>query len=161
MNTLMLELSRLDESDRKISTIPYSRFINFEDRFLLTSLWADYYFFVNTVERTYRLAMILYEMLGETEKAIQIKLSHTFDNVRKFRNGIEHLYEDAAKPGGEFYNQHRTMGPDREIFIGALSFKASESSLQVLYQIYDDISNIIEQKYVIPNKEIVDRLGLK
>ena len=50
------------------------------------------------------------------------------------------------------------MGPKNEITIDGISFSASEDSLQLLYQVYDDISNIIKEKYINPSKKVVDRI---
>ena len=157
MNTIMIELNRIDDSNKHLHTMANRRIEKFEERLIFTTLWADYYFFLNTVERTYRLAAELYDALGEPDKKKGIKESRTFNDVRRTRNCIEHLYEDVVK-NPAFYRQHRSMGPENKITIDGVSFDASESSLQLLYQIYDDISNIITKRYIAPNKEIVDRV---
>lgn len=160
LNTLMLELSRIEESRGKLRALENRRLVSFADRFYLVALWADYYFFLNTTDRAYQVSMELYEKIGENKKAEQIKRSNSYHITHKMRNQIEHLSEKVSRTGGIFYNQHRSMGQDYEIAIGDVSFKVCETSLEPLYQIYDDISNIIEQKYVVPNKETIDRLGL-
>lgn len=157
MNTIMIELQRIDDSNKQLDTMANMRIEKFEERLYFTALWADYYFFLNTVERTYRLAAELYDALGEHDKKKEIKESNTFNDVRHIRNCIEHLYEDVSK-NPAFYTQHRSMGPENKITIDGVSFDASESSLQLLYQIYDDISNIITKRYIVPNKEMVDQM---
>ena len=158
MNILMLELSRIDDDNSKLNSLINRRIEKFEDRLCLTALWADYYFFLNTVERTYRLVKELYKKLGEHEKARHIEESTAYNNARRTRNKIEHLYENLSDNSKQFYAQHRSMGPKNEITIDGVAFSASEDSLQLLYQIYDDVSNIIKEKYIVPNKEVVDRI---
>ena len=159
MNTLVLELSRIDETNLKMEKVANQSVENFDDRLLFVYLWADYYFFLNTVERTYRLVINLYNYLSENDKAQKIRNSKVFNDVRLIRNRIEHLYEDVSKgTGEEFYAQHRSMGAENEITIGDITFAANENALYLLYQIYDDISNIIEEKYINPNKDVVDRI---
>lgn len=157
MNTIMIELQRIDHSNKILDTMANRRIEKLEERLTFTTLWADYYFFLNTVERTYRLAAELYEILGKPDKKKQIKESSTFNDVRRIRNCIEHLYEDVSKKP-TFCSQHRSMGSENRITIDGVSFDANESSLQLLYQIYDDISNMITKKYISPNKEKVDRV---
>lgn len=162
MNTLNLQLSRIEESNLKINALANRPVVKFEDRMLFVQLWADYYFFLNTMERTYRIAKRLYKRLGETGKAQEIKYSKRFNDIRSIRNGIEHLYEDITKKNGEeFYSQHRSMSDRNEITIKGISFAANEESMYPLYNIYDDISRIIEEKYIIPNRDIVDRIWPK
>lgn len=159
MNTLTLELVRIEETDHKLDEIADRPVEKFEERVLFTYLWADYYFFLNTVERTYRLVQRLYKSLGEEEKAEKIKAGMDWENIRSIRNGIEHLDERITRSNGEeFYTQHRSMDEEKEISIDGSTFAANEDSLQLLYQIYDDISNIIEQKYIEPNRETVDKI---
>ena len=162
MNTLNLQLLRIEESNLKMGVIANQRVEKFEDRMIFVCLWADYYFFLNTMERTYRLAEKLYKRLDEKGKAQEIKDSKNFNDLRIIRNCIEHLYEDITKKNGEkFYSQHRSMGDRNEITINGITFAANEDSMYQLYQIYDDISRIIEEKYIIPNRDIVDRIWPK
>ena len=158
MNTLMLELDRIQEDNHKLENLGNQRVERLEDRLCFTALWADYYFFLNTVERTYRLAKELYKKLGEHDKERQIDQSISYFNARKIRNKIEHLYENLSDEHKQFYSQHRSMGPKNEITIDGISFSASEDSLQLLYQVYDDISNTIKKKYIDPSKTVVDRI---
>ena len=158
MNTLMLELERIQEDNQKLEKLRKQRVERLEDRLCFTALWADYYFFLNTVERTYRLAKELYKKLGEYDKERQIDQSISYFNARRIRNKIEHLYENLSDEHKQFYSQHRSMGPKNEITIDGISFSASEDSLQLLYQVYDDISNIIKEKYINPSKKVVDRI---
>lgn len=159
MNTLVLELSRIEETNRKIDEIANRSVEKFEERLLFTYLWADYYFFLNTLERAYHIARRLYLCLDEEEKEKRIKESTAFKNAKAIRNSIEHLDERITRSTGEeFYAQHRSMGGENEITISGVTFAANEDSLQLLYQIYDDISNIIAEKYIEPNREEVDKI---
>ena len=63
MNTIIIELQRIDHSNKQLHTMANRRVEKFEERLFFTTLWADYYFFLNTVERTYRLAAELYDAL--------------------------------------------------------------------------------------------------
>lgn len=158
MNTLMLQLERIQDDNQKLEGLYNRKIDKLEERLCFTALWADYYFFLNTVERTYRLAKELYKKLGECDKERQLDQSISYFNARKIRNKIEHLYKNLSDEHKQFYSQHRSMGPKNEITIDGISFSASEDSLQLLYQIYDDISNIITEKYIEPSRKVVDRI---
>ena len=45
-----------------------------------------------------------------------------------------------------------------EIKLGNASFVVEETSFTELWETYDKILSIIENKYVLPNKEVVDRI---
>ena len=74
------------------------------------------------------------------------------------RDRIEHIYEGLSKQGEYFSQQYGSMGESNEIEIDGISFEANETSLQPLYQIYEDISKIITERYITPNRELVDRI---
>lgn len=158
MNTIILELGRINEDNIALERMANRSIKKFEERLWFTTLWADYYFFLNTVERTYRLAMKLYIKLDFAQKAKEIRESKQFNDARLMRNKIEHIYEELAKHGEQFSHQYGSMGEKNRIEIDGVSFRASEDSLQLLYQIYDDISNIIVKKYIEPNKKVVDQI---
>ena len=46
MNTLMLELERIQEDNQKLEKLRNQRVEKLEDRLCFTALWADYYFFL-------------------------------------------------------------------------------------------------------------------
>ncbi|MCI7152959.1 MAG: hypothetical protein MR952_11045 [Flavonifractor plautii] len=158
MNTIMLELGRINTSNSKLKNMANRRVEKFEERLWFTTLWADYYFFLNTTERTYRLAMNLYDKLCLPEKSKEIRESKVFNEARLMRNKIEHIYEGLSKQGEYFSQQYGSMGESNEIEIDGISFEANETSLQPLYQIYEDISKIITERYITPNRELVDRI---
>lgn len=158
MNTIALELNRINKDNAALEEMANRRIERFEDRLWFTALWADYYFFLNTAERAYRLAMKLYEKLCFPEKSKEIRESKIFNDTRLMRNKIEHIYEGLAKHGEYFSRQYGSMKGNNRIEIDGISFEASENSLQLLYQIYDDISKIITEKYIDPNREVVDRI---
>ena len=158
MNTIMLELGRINTSNSKLKNMANRRVEKFEERLWFTTLWADYYFFLNTTERTYRLAMNLYDKLCLPEKSKEIRESKVFNEARLMRNKMEHIYEGLSKQGEYFSQQYGSMGESNEIEIDGISFEANETSLQPLYQIYEDISKIITERYITPNRELVDRI---
>lgn len=102
--------------------------------------------------------MNLYDKLCLPEKSKEIRGSKVFNETRLMRNKIEHIYEGLSKHGEYFSQQYGSMGENNEIEIDGISFEASETSLQPLYQIYEDISKIITERYINPNRELVDRI---
>ena len=47
---------------------------------------------------------------------------------------------------------------ENEITLGDYTFSIDEQSLSPLWEIYDQILAILNEKYIVPNKEKVDRL---
>ena len=165
MNTLMLELERIQETNDKLAALAEGKggaqLANFEDRMLLTTLWADYYFFLNTVVRAYELAIALYNRLGSCAKAKRLKNCKEYKSASTVRNGFEHADSRLGKYGADFSRQIGKMCDElyeNTLSIDGAAFSASEASLELLYQVYDDISSIILEKYVKPNKESVDQV---
>lgn len=165
MNTLMLELERIRETNDKMASLAEGRvgvrLANFEDRMLLTTLWADYYFFLNTVVRAYELTMALYNRLNSRDKAKRLKNCKEYKSASTVRNSFEHADHRLGKYGADFSRQIGKMRDERyenTISVDGAAFSASEASLDVLYQAYDDISSIILEKYVKPNKKSVDQV---
>lgn len=170
LNTCVIQLQRISTDSSNLENP--SKFTNndFSRRLSFTKLWADCYFFLNTVERAYRLTKRIYIHLGETQKAQSINDDFNFNNLRIIRNCIEHMDEnltDGLQKSKKylhdyqyrninwFNTQYRGM-TDNTIELKGHKFKFDESSLKYLYECYDDITSIITNRYVSPNKKNVD-----
>ena len=134
-------------------------------------MFGDLHFLLISMDKSYALSIKLLSLLGEPEAASLLSHSETRMNIKHLRNNLEHMDEKLTSQDQKhkepwysdseyhswFSSQWGTMN-DNSIKLGANSFVIEETSFTQLWETYDNILSIIQNKYVSANKEIVDRI---
>lgn len=171
LNTCVIQLHRISEDTFNIEKASEQSHNNFQYHLTFTQLWSDCYFYLNVVERSYRLIEKIYLHLNMPQRAKELWNSSIFKEMKSVRNIIQHMDEnledglEKSKPylkRFEYHNinwfdsQYGQMDGNMVIRLKEHEFGFNESSMEALYSYYDEISKIINERYVKPNKENVD-----
>lgn len=133
--------------------------------------FGDIHFMLIAAEKSYTLAIRLLEILGENKAADAAFKSESFKTIKFFRNNLEHMNDKLTvedykyrKPWYSddyhthwFSRQWGSMNGDT-VQLGDKTFSINEHSFEPLEKLYDTIFSIIQERYVLPNKELVDKL---
>ena len=92
-------------------------------------------------------------------------------NIKHLRNNLEHMdekltsqdqkYQESWYSDSEYHNWFSSQWGslnDNTIKLGSGSFVIEETSFTELWETYDKILSVIQDKYVFVNKETVDRI---
>lgn len=134
-------------------------------------MFGDIHFMFVAMGKVYSNALLLLKILGKQELFRSILSSDHYKIVKFFRNNLEHMDEKLTDQNDKyrkswystssrshwFSRQWGTMS-ETEITLGDYTFSIDEQSLFPLWEIYDQILAILNEKYIVPNKEKVDRL---
>ena len=134
-------------------------------------MFGDLHFLLISMDKAYALSIKLLSLLGESETASLLSHSETRMNIKHLRNNLEHMdekltsqdqkHKEPRHPDSGYHNwfssQWGTMNGN-SIKLGANSFVIEEALFSQLWETYDNILSIIQNKYVSANKEIVDRI---
>lgn len=141
---------------------------------------GDLHFLLISLEKCYSLSMQIYSEFNLKEKQMAIKNSTKYKIVKQIRNCLEHMDENLSDDstlhpeyreispypsssdtnwfekawGSQFLNKIIFRKKNNKIYI----LKLDLNTLNDIITYYDDISNIIDKKYIRPNKNIVDRI---
>ncbi|OUQ13131.1 hypothetical protein B5E84_17930 [Lachnoclostridium sp. An14] len=134
-------------------------------------MFGDIHFMLISMEKAYSLSMRMLEILKEKETVKEIRESNAYKTVKFFRNNLEHMNDKLTIEDHKYreswyssdYHTHwfaRQWGSmhGNTIKLGNYSFSVEETSLEPLLNIYHKIFGIITERYIIPNKEVVDRI---
>lgn len=136
---------------------------------------GDIHFFVIALEKCYALSSKLYIALDCKQDSQNVNQSNAFVNVKKIRNHLEHINEKLSdmstmnpehpcfSPNSNWFDYNWSGHDLYEIDIVTPKGEAYFLSLDItalndIISHYKKITNIIVEKFVKPNKEIVDRI---
>ena len=135
----------------------------------LNIMFGDVHFMFIAMGKAYSISLQLLEKLERHDLVHFITTSEHYQIMKFFRNNLEHMDEKLTKQNNgrerEWYSANsrshwfaRQWGVmnGTEISLGDYTFSIEEDSLFPLWEIYDQIFEIINEKYVSPNKEKVD-----
>lgn len=171
INASFIEIDRINESNNMLDKISNKHITNNKDKKVITTLFCDSHFLIISLEKCYQLIIELFNLLDEINKSNEIRSSSNFIKVKRMRNSIEHMNENLLddKIKSQKYFDFNTIGhnwlssqlstiSDNSITIKDYTLNLSQESLDILLLYYSTINDIINTKYVIPNKELVDKL---
>ncbi len=137
----------------------------------LVIFFGDIHFLLIAVEKSYLLSFELLDLLDCQELHHSEERSETFQSIKHMRNNLEHMNENLTCHDSRYNRCIEERGWytnwfDRQwsgmtgntIGLGKHSFSICEDSFTPLWDLYDNILSVIEEKYVLPNKETVDRI---
>ena len=109
--------------------------------------------------------------MGENKTAVDATKSQLFKIIKFIRNNLEHMDDKLTKEDGKYtepwysntahtfwFNRQWGSMDNDTIKLGDKSLTINEQTFEPLEKLYDIILSIITKRYVIPNKEIVDRI---
>lgn len=124
-----------------------------------------------SAEKAYNLSIRLLKILGENKTAVDATKSQLFKIIKFIRNNLEHMDDKLTKEDGKYtepwysntahtfwFNRQWGSMDNDTIKLGDKSLTINEQTFEPLEKLYDIILSIITKRYVIPNKEIVDRI---
>ncbi len=134
-------------------------------------MFGDLHFLLIAIDKAYTLSIKLLSLLDEPTTASLLSHSEPRMNIKHLRNNLEHMDEKLTSQDQKyrepwysdsvyhnwFSSQWGSMN-DNLIKLGTNSFVIEESSFTQLWETYDNILSIIQDKYVSVNKQIVDRI---
>ena len=134
-------------------------------------LFGDLHFLLVAMDKAYTLSIKLLNLLDESETASLLSHSEARMNIKHLRNNLEHMdekltsqdqkYQETWYSDSEYHNWFSSQWgslDDNTIKLGAGSFVIEETSFTELWETYDKILSVIQDKYVSVNKETVDRI---
>jgi len=137
----------------------------------LVILFGDIHFLLIATEKSYMLSFELLELLDCKEIRRFEETSEIFLAVKHIRNNLEHMNENLTCHDSKYnkcieergwytnwFNRQWSSMTNSTIKLGKYSFSICEDSFMPLWKLYDNILSIISTKYVLSNKEIVDRI---
>lgn len=168
LNLITNQYTRVKDNREKSLSLPS---YTWELNDTLNIMFGDLHFLFISIDKAYSLSIKLLSLLGEENAARS--LSHSGDrmNAKHIRNNLEHMdekltsedqkYREPWYSTSEYHSwfqiQWGSMNGDK-IKLGNASFVIEETSFTELWETYDKILSIIENKYVLPNKEVVDHI---
>lgn len=168
LNLTTNQYMRVKDNREKISSLSEH---TWELHDTLNIMFGDLHFLLIAIDKAYSLSIKLLNLLGETASASSLSHSKYRMNLKHFRNNLEHMdeklttedqkYQEPWYSDSEYHNwfssQWGSMSGDL-IKLGNYSFTLNESSFAQLWDAYDNITSIIQDKYISKNKEIVDQI---
>lgn len=173
------QLDRIHSEAENISNIsknnPKYTNLNFD----ITIYNGDLHFFLISFEKCYSLAMQLYANLGFDKKQLLLKHSEKYICIKQIRNCLEHLDENLADDSTmrqEFLASTDLFSKDSNWFeyswgsnfLNKIEFRKKNNKVYILELMpntlneiithYGEITSIINEKYVAPYKDIVDKI---
>lgn len=169
------QLSRVIDEINTISTLAgdTGKYSNID--YDVTIYSGDLHFFIIALEKCYILSSKLYDALGCKQSSTDTKQSTAFINIKKIRNHLEHMNENLAdmstmdskhpnySPNSNWFDctwsghdlyKIEIITPKNQIY----SLSLNKDTLNDIISHYDNITNIINEKFVKPNKELVDKI---
>lgn len=140
----------------------------------LLVLLGDIHFMLISLEKAYKIAFRLLLLLDNKPLYEEARSSFLYTNVKQIRNCLEHMDENLTEKDTKnnhftqsyssytnwFCQQWGTIVNDK-IILGKYSYELSEDSLYPIQNLYNSISKLIDEKYVLPNKEDYDMIFKK
>lgn len=133
--------------------------------------FGDIHFMLISTEKAYNLSIRLLKILGENKTAVDATKSQLFKIIKFIRNNLEHMDDKLTKEDGKYtepwysntahtfwFNRQWGSMDNDTIKLGDKSLTINGQTFEPLEKLYDIILSIITKRYVIPNKEIVDRI---
>lgn len=137
----------------------------------LNIMFGDVHFMFIAIGKAYSISLQLLKKLERPDLVFAITTSEHYKTMKFFRNNLEHMDEKLTKQNDgnekEWYSQNtrshwfsRQWGVmnGTKISLGNYAFSIEEKSISPLWEIYDQIFEIIEKKYIDPDKEKIDRI---
>lgn len=168
LNITTNQYNRIVENETNLNLYPNS---SKELHQHLVILFGDIHFLLIATEKSYLLSFELLELLDYKEMRHSGEKSETFRSIKHMRNNLEHMNENLTCHDSRYnrcieergwytnwFNRQWSGMIGGTIELGKHSFSICEDSFTPLWDLYDNILSIIEKKYVLPNKETVDRI---
>ncbi len=168
LNLTTNQYMRVKEHRDKLSEVPpHSKALYRE----MNIFFGDIHFLIIAMEKSYSLSIRLLQILDEKKAAADAFESETFRTIKFIRNNLEHMNDKLTREDGKYreswysdsphtYWFSRQWGSMRgnQIKLGDATFDVTESSFEPLWNLYDSIYKIINERYIAPTKETVDKI---
>lgn len=170
LNVITIQFKRIQQTKKEMEPLANQSIEKFNDRLLFTKLWADIHFLLIAIEKSYNITIKLYNKLSMKIKSKQIKSSDDYIAKKRLRNMLEHMDDNLTDGLNEskriipnysshninwFDNQYGFIS-DNTLKLKKYKFKIEETSLNLLYNYYDEITSILNKDYVLPVKKDAD-----
>ncbi|MDO5362871.1 MAG: hypothetical protein Q4F03_09530 [Eubacteriales bacterium] len=171
LNLTTNQWRRIANNMAELNLLPCSGKLVQED---LLVLLGDIHFMFISLEKAYKIAFRLLLLLDNKPLYEESRSSFLYTNIKQIRNCLEHMDENLTDKDTKnnyliqsyspytnwFCQQWGTIVNDK-IILGKYSYELSEASLSPVQNLYDSILKLIEEKYVLPNREVYDMIFKK
>lgn len=171
LNIANFQFERIDkryEEMDKVSKYPSG---DFRRRIPFLKFKGDVHFLLISIEKAYNLIMQLYMKFNIKSICLEVKNSDEHTNINRLRNKLEHMEEnldddwnksknkmlDVFKSSVNWFAHDLRSYGDKTVKIGDYSLVLTPDSLTHLYSCYNDVTKLINDKYVIPDKDEIDK----